>query len=134
MTTEPIPEGRVPITPEQIDRMAAIIREVDGNHDKGAAALAEAILCHPALKTMMPMFIVAHDVSISARPIPASIAERLPGADDLDPTFGRCWWYFPERLGMFSYWQLEEDGTESEPDYTPTHWLPYHALPVPTND
>lgn len=28
-------------------RLAEIIREVDGNHDKGAAALAEAILDHP---------------------------------------------------------------------------------------
>jgi len=28
-------------------RLADIIREVDGNHDKGAAALAEAILSHP---------------------------------------------------------------------------------------
>jgi hypothetical protein len=28
-------------------RLAEIIREVDGNHDKGAAALAEAILSHP---------------------------------------------------------------------------------------
>jgi hypothetical protein len=28
-------------------RLAEIIREVDGSHDKGAAALAEAILSHP---------------------------------------------------------------------------------------
>jgi len=28
-------------------RLAEIIRKVDGNHDKGAAALAEAILSHP---------------------------------------------------------------------------------------
>ena len=32
---------------DDVLRLAAIIREVDGNHDKGAAALAEAILCHP---------------------------------------------------------------------------------------
>lgn len=31
-------------------RLAEIIREVDGNHDKGAAALAEAILSHPAIR------------------------------------------------------------------------------------
>lgn len=36
-----------PNRPKQIDRLAAIIRDVDGNHDKGAAALAEAILSHP---------------------------------------------------------------------------------------
>ena len=47
MTTDPIPEGGMPIAPEQIDLLALIIREVDGNHDKGSAALAEAILSHP---------------------------------------------------------------------------------------
>ena len=31
-------------SPEAIDRLAQTIREVDGNHDKGAAELAEAIL------------------------------------------------------------------------------------------
>jgi hypothetical protein len=30
-------------------RLAEIIREVDGNHDKGAAALAEAVLSHPQI-------------------------------------------------------------------------------------
>jgi hypothetical protein len=33
---------------EHIDALAAIIREVDGAHSLGAAALAEAILSHPA--------------------------------------------------------------------------------------
>lgn len=38
-------EERPPvITQEMIDNLAQTIREVDGNHDKGAAALAEAIL------------------------------------------------------------------------------------------
>jgi hypothetical protein len=32
---------------DDILRLAAIIREVDGNHDKSATALAEAILSHP---------------------------------------------------------------------------------------
>jgi hypothetical protein len=40
---QPVP---VP-APMSADTLAAIIREVDGNHDKGAAALAEAILSHP---------------------------------------------------------------------------------------
>ena len=62
---------------------------------------------------------------------PIPVAERLPGPDDLDPTTERCWWHFPERLGMFAYWQLEEDARERAPRYTPTHWLPYHALPLP---
>ena len=45
----PVPEpGEVPRI-GHILRLAEIIREVDGNHDKGAAALAEAILSHPGI-------------------------------------------------------------------------------------
>jgi hypothetical protein len=49
---EPPAEGEVsddelPPRVGHILRLAEIIREVDGNHDKGAAALAEAILSHP---------------------------------------------------------------------------------------
>jgi hypothetical protein len=40
------PQGPMPEV-DDILRLAAIIRRVDGNHDKGAAALAEAILSHP---------------------------------------------------------------------------------------
>lgn len=34
----------LPVDARDIDALAALIREVDGNHDKGAAALAEALL------------------------------------------------------------------------------------------
>jgi hypothetical protein len=43
---QPEPQGPMPEV-DDILRLAAIIRRVDGNHDKGAAALAEAILSHP---------------------------------------------------------------------------------------
>ncbi len=43
---QPAPQGPMPEV-DDILRLAAIIRRVDGNHDKGAAALAEAILRHP---------------------------------------------------------------------------------------
>ena len=43
---QPEPQGAMPEV-DDILRLAAIIRRVDGNHDKGAAALAEAILSHP---------------------------------------------------------------------------------------
>ena len=39
-------------------RLAEIIREVDGNHSLGAAALAEAILSHPQVD-MVPSLISA---------------------------------------------------------------------------
>jgi hypothetical protein len=43
---QPEPQGPMPEV-DDILRLAAIIRRVDGNHDKSAAALAEAILSHP---------------------------------------------------------------------------------------
>jgi hypothetical protein len=43
---QPEPQGPMPEV-DDILRLAAIIRRVDGTHDKGAAALAEAILSHP---------------------------------------------------------------------------------------
>ena len=43
---QPEPQGPMPEA-DDILRLAAIIRRADGNHDKGAAALAEAILSHP---------------------------------------------------------------------------------------
>ena len=43
---QPEPQG-LPPRVGHILRLAEIIREVDGNHDKGAGALAEAILSHP---------------------------------------------------------------------------------------
>jgi hypothetical protein len=48
---QPEPEGvtdeELPPRVGHILRLAEIIREVDGAHDKGAAALAESILSHP---------------------------------------------------------------------------------------
>jgi hypothetical protein len=46
LEAKPEPQGPMPEV-DDILRLAAIIRRVDGNHDKGAAALAEAILSHP---------------------------------------------------------------------------------------
>jgi len=55
-----VPEGRDPAAvtkqpsdAEQVLRLAAIIREVDGNHSKGAAALAESILDHPGFRVVL---------------------------------------------------------------------------------
>jgi hypothetical protein len=50
-TTQPVP---VP-APMSADTLAAIIREVDDTHRLGAAALAEAILAHPAAINALPV-------------------------------------------------------------------------------
>ena len=57
---------------------------------------------------------------------PIPVAER-PGPDDMKD--GRCWWFFPENPFDVPYWNLEEDGSHRA--FKPTHWLPYHALPLP---
>ena len=38
---------------DQVLNLAAIIRKVDGNHSKGAAALAESILDHPGFRAVL---------------------------------------------------------------------------------
>jgi hypothetical protein len=63
------------------------------------------------------------------KPVPA--AERLPKAEDCDAE-NRCWWFCPAAIlpsGQCAYWCLAPaDGSRS----WFTHWLPHHALPVPT--
>jgi hypothetical protein len=113
---QPEPEGPMPEV-DDILRLAAIIRKVDGNHDKGAAALAEAILSHPGSRW-----------SPALQPIP--VAERLPGAEDCASEgtkhVGCCWQVFDDGLG---HWALAHRDWADAGDAT--HWLPYHALPIP---
>jgi hypothetical protein len=109
---EPVPvsEG-LPPRVGHILRLAEIIREVDGNHDKGAAVLAEAILSHPGSRW-----------SPAIEPVP--VAERLPGPEDCDGE-GWCWMYEPDGV----WWQVLIEAPSIMPSLT--HWLPHHALPVP---
>ena len=70
-------------------RLAEIIREVDGKHDLGAAALAEAILAHPG-------FSGCHDAPVASavspvEPIPVVIGEAQNiGRDELYTAWYRC--------------------------------------------
>ena len=76
----PVPEpGEVPRI-GHILRLAEIIREVDGRHDKGAAALAEAILSHPGICSAG---LAALDEAVSERlPGPSANALPTPEAND----------------------------------------------------
>ena len=58
---------------------------------------------------------------------PVPVAERLPGADDVDEN-GNCWLWDSE--GYFWDWTYIRTRTRAEM-YSYTHWLPHHALPVP---
>jgi hypothetical protein len=103
--------------PMSADTLAAIIREVDGAHRLGAAALAVAILAHPGSRW-----------SPTIEPVP--VAERLPGAEDCD-AMGRCWaWGDADpRLGWKCWKLFPFRYVCAPPDVT--HWLPHNALPVP---
>lgn len=56
---------------------------------------------------------------------PVPVGERLPGPEDCDGC-GNCWWFRQATRDDFPFWWFG-DG-----DNTSTHWLPHHALPVPT--
>jgi len=58
---------------------------------------------------------------------PVPVAERLPGPEDCDAEL--CWIWNPETL----WWELlslRMIRLNAGDPYT--HWLPHHALPVPT--
>jgi hypothetical protein len=54
---------------------------------------------------------------------PVPVAERLPGEGDCDAE-GECWWFDP--AGTDGAWYVDT----YQGNYT--HWLPWHALPVPS--
>jgi hypothetical protein len=65
---------------------------------------------------------------LQVEPIPVS--KRLPEAEDFDE-LGRVWWWYPETAGTLGYWQWEAGAMERQEDEQPSHWLPFHALPLP---
>jgi len=153
---QPEEEG-LPPRVGHILRLAAIICRVDGNHDKGAAALAEAILSHPDSRwqpaqpeeegpTDEEIAECLIDAGVDTMegesdgtgrtPQPIPVSERLPGEGDCDAE-GRCW------IGTWS----DIDGEPTfDWAYTPPrdwtwegiamiqYWLPYWALPLPQRE
>jgi hypothetical protein len=73
-------------------------------------------------------------------PQPISVSERLPEAGDCDAE-GRCWWWHPSHpeSGYQEGWMLRPGdwGTghyDSDDCLAHTHWLPAHALPLPSGE
>jgi hypothetical protein len=116
---QPEPEG-LPPRVGHILRLAEIIREVDGTHRLGAAALAEAILAHPA--------------AINARPAPVPVAERFEfsvfnseyeeQAGGTAPTYAQALSEGQHYLSQYS-----QDGPHSL-EIRRVEVLPHHALPI----
>ena len=67
---------------------------------------------------------------------PIPVSERLPGAEDCAPkgsdAVGCCWLWEPDINGHdpLGAWKLEHRDWASDGDAT--HWLPFHALPLPS--
>ena len=55
---------------------------------------------------------------------PVPVSKRLPGEGDCDPSF-QCWWFTPSEE-KWILWPIKWAGPEC------SHWLPHHALPLPT--
>ena len=62
-------------------------------------------------------------------PQPIWVIERLPGPEDCD-TEGRCWWWEPDETDEDSGWWILLRIRGNTVMYT--HWLPAHALPLPS--
>jgi len=59
---------------------------------------------------------------LAAEPVP--VAERLPGSEDCNAE-GECWWWDDDD----DKWVLHDSKIYL---LCWTHWLPHHALPLPT--
>ena len=70
--------------------------------------------------------LIKRALELWGRPVikPVPVAERLPGAEDLDDQ-GTCWMWHPVN---YHYCLCRPDPSVH------THWLPHHALPVPTSE
>lgn len=116
----PSDEEIMGLMPQQMhEDLAAAVR---------AMAEQEGIDSTPA-KGVMRIMLNRHVVDLAravlaryARPAiePVPVAERLPGAGDCDAN-ELCWWW----CHHYESWQLDHAAHYR-------HWLPYHALPVPT--
>lgn len=72
---------------------------------------------------------------LRAQQTPVPVSERLPGPGDCDEE-GLCWWFSPAdpsagTFGVAACWVLRKH--EPEDDFR-THWLPVHALPLPSGE
>jgi hypothetical protein len=63
---------------------------------------------------------------LTLNPIPVS--KRLPGAEDCD-AHGWCWVLYTS----YGTWTLEPPLDRNRQPCGWTHWLPFHALPLPTS-
>ena len=91
---------------DKILRLAAIIREIDGNHSKGAAALAESILYHPDFRAAL-----ADEPAVPEGREPVSVVEEP------------C----DEELLKLARAELNNSPNWEKPEYDASNPFPYEA-------
>jgi hypothetical protein len=75
--------------------------------------------------------IEAADLLAQRHPAPVPVSERLPEKHDLDAQ-GRCWWYRVDEDGVGDWFQRAPyHSVALFTFFRLTHWLPFHALPLP---
>ena len=62
-----------------------------------------------------------------AAPVPVAVSDRRPQPEDCDAE-GRCWLHLPD-MATEPLWRLTDPALRSRYH---THWLPAHALPLPS--
>ena len=83
---------------------------------------------------------VRADLARYGRPAitPIPVSERLPGAEDClwrpweETDAGFCWWLFPSEEWRFLPGPVWRGSWHSSAPLGSTHWLPHHALPLPS--
>jgi len=128
---QPSDEEIMGLMPQQMhDDLAAAVRamaEQEGIDSTPAKGVLRIILNRHVVD--LARAVLARWGRLAAAPVPLS--ERLPGPEDCNAE-GRCWML----LNVAGDWRLVNPEKSGLPqlEYGFSHWLPAHALPLPTPD
>ena len=98
------------------------VAEVMGLFRRWAEAYPDSVIVDPYWLTR-----AADLLERQAARVPVSVSERLPGPEDCD-SHGWCWVLY----SAHSTWTLEPPYGQDGMPTGWTHWLPTHALPIPS--
>ena len=123
---QPEPEGP---TEKQVMDLAddcAFDRQEISGFDGGRTFHGHGWECTDAQLVTFATALITRYARPAIEPVPVS--ERLPEPEDCDAE-GRCWWEFEGSDDYEPCWALRK--MHGIP-FDSTHWLPCHALPLPT--
>ena len=131
----PAPAGEVGEALKVIDKMQQEWVLISDNDGTASPSLTMPISLRRFTVIRDALTRAADLLERQAAPVPVAVSERLPGAGDCDAD-GFCWWFSPAdpsagTFGVAACWVLRK--YEPEDDFR-THWLPAHALPLPSGE